>query len=90
LSELLPAPHEKDEFEPSQYLGEALLEEQDTLEKLIRYETALASGITKTLQMLLLLQSRPSDANGRPVRGEVETIHAPSNEKSFLKMRLTN
>ena len=85
------AQKEEEEFEPGQYLGEALLQDQDTLAKLSRYEAALMSGITKTLQMLLLLQSRPTDARGRPLREEPRTIDAVRpQEKSIPKVRLTN
>ena len=65
---------EKDEeeanWQPSVHFGQALIDDacfNDALGKLARHEATLMNAFTKTLQMLLLLQDKRSNAESKPV-----------------------
>jgi hypothetical protein len=56
-------------YKPEHYMGQALMhdaQDGDTLGKLSRYDAALMNGYTKTLQMLLALQSHRAEEDRAP------------------------
>jgi hypothetical protein len=69
--------------EAQDYMGEALMDDArsgDALGKLCRYEAALMNGYTKTLQMLLTLQSHR--AEGNDVHSLIEALPPPPNPEN--------
>ena len=65
------------EWERSVHFGYALIKDacsDDALGKLARHEASLMNALTKTLQMLLLLQENRSNTKSEPVRLEAVAL----------------
>ena len=82
---------EENDFEPSHYLGQALIDDaggNEALRKLSRYEAGLMAAYVKTLEMLLLVQSfRPDRSESTIEEGSRTTDAAPTAKKGIPRFR---